>query len=86
MSAARDFERRGAGLSQWQYDADRGRPQRTNNVISPVVTQWEREHSPAWRKQVRAATGSLSEPVSDADAAADGYDDDEVLDEPAPRR
>jgi uncharacterized membrane protein len=38
------------------------------------------------RKQVRAATGSLSEPVSDADAAADGYDDDEVLDEPAPRR
>jgi uncharacterized membrane protein len=34
------------------------------------------------RKQVRAATN----PLSDADAAADGYDDDEVLDEPAPRR
>jgi uncharacterized membrane protein len=34
------------------------------------------------RKQVRAATS----PLSDADAAADGYDDDEVLDEPAPRR
>jgi uncharacterized membrane protein len=38
------------------------------------------------RKQVRAATNSLSEPVSDTEAAADGYDDDEVLDEPAPRR
>ncbi|GAA0939099.1 DUF1003 domain-containing protein [Virgisporangium aurantiacum] len=38
------------------------------------------------RKQVRAASTSLSEPIADADAAADGYDDDEVLDEPAPRR
>ena len=41
-------------MSQWQYDADRDRSARTN-VISPIVTQWEREHSPAWRKQVRAA-------------------------------
>lgn len=38
------------------------------------------------RKQVRTATTSLSEPIADAEAAADGYDDDEVLDEPAPRR
>jgi uncharacterized membrane protein len=38
------------------------------------------------RKQVRAASNPLSEPLSDAEAAADGYDDDEVLDEPAPRR
>ena len=58
MSAARELERRGAGLSQWQYDADRGRPLRTNNVISPVVTQWERDNSPAWRKQRRAVLGN----------------------------
>ncbi len=38
------------------------------------------------RKQVKAATGGLSEPVSDEDAAADAYDDDEALDQPAPRR
>ena len=38
------------------------------------------------RKQVRTASTSLSEPIADAEAAADGYDDDEVLDEPAPRR
>jgi uncharacterized membrane protein len=38
------------------------------------------------RKQVKAATNALSEPVSDEAAAADGYDDDEALDQPAPRR
>ena len=37
------------------------------------------------RKQVKAATDALSEPMSDERAAADGYDDD-ALDRPAPRR
>ena len=54
MSAARQIERRRTGFSQWQYDADRGEAAQSN-VISPVVMQWEREHSPAWRKQLRAA-------------------------------
>lgn len=40
------------------------------------------------RKTVRAATSSLSEPLGDPEeeAAADGYDDDGVLDKPAPGR
>jgi uncharacterized membrane protein len=37
------------------------------------------------RRQVKAATDALSEPMSDERGAADGYDDD-ALDRPAPRR
>ena len=55
MSAARQIDRRRTGLSQWQYDADRNEaPSAT--VISPVVTQWEREHTAPWRKKLHAAT------------------------------
>ena len=55
MSAARQIDRRRTGLSQWQYDADLNEtPSAT--VISPVVTQWEREHSSPWRKKLHAAT------------------------------
>ena len=46
MNAARQIDRRRTGLSEWQYDADRDAA-RPATVISPVVTQWEREHSPA---------------------------------------
>ena len=53
MSAARQIDRRRTGFSQWQYDG-RERDARVN-VISPVVSQWEREHSPAWRKKLSAA-------------------------------
>ena len=53
MSAARQIDRRRTGLSQWQYDADRNDAP-VANVISPVVTQWEREHSPRWHKATRA--------------------------------
>ncbi|HEY0671179.1 MAG TPA: lytic transglycosylase domain-containing protein [Longimicrobiales bacterium] len=55
MSAARQLDRRRTGLSQWQYDADRANGPRATNVISPVVSQWEREHSPAWRKKLGVA-------------------------------
>lgn len=57
MSAARQIERRRTGLSQWQYDADQVDASHAN-VISPVVMQWEREHGPAWRKNVRAAVAA----------------------------
>ena len=53
MSAARQIDRRRTGMSHWQYDADRTDAAQTN-VISPVVMQWEREHSPAWRKKLHA--------------------------------
>lgn len=53
MNAARQIDRRRTGLSEWQYDADRDAA-RPATVISPVVTQWEREHSPAWRKRLHA--------------------------------
>ena len=59
MSAARQFDRRRAGsngMSQWQVDGD-SRETRPGKVLSPVVTQWEREHSPAWQKRMRAAFG-----------------------------
>lgn len=55
MSAARQYERRRTGLSQWQYETDVGRSPGSATVISPVVSQWEREHSSAWQKKMRAA-------------------------------
>lgn len=57
MSAARKLDRRRTGsngMSQWQVDGD-SRQTQPSRVLSPVVTQWEREHSPAWQKRVRAA-------------------------------
>ncbi|GAA1032520.1 hypothetical protein GCM10009557_31290 [Virgisporangium ochraceum] len=42
--------------------------------------------SKADRKELRKHVRALSDPASEAEAAADGYDDDEVLDKPAPRR
>jgi uncharacterized membrane protein len=42
--------------------------------------------SKADRKELRKHVRALSDPASDAEAAADAYDDDEVLDKPAPRR
>jgi soluble lytic murein transglycosylase-like protein len=54
MSAARQFDRRRTGMSQWQVDGD-SRETQPGRVLSPVVTQWEREHSPLWQKRLRAA-------------------------------
>jgi soluble lytic murein transglycosylase-like protein len=57
MSAAKQLDRRRSGqtgFSQWQYDAD-GQNTGSAHVISPVVTQWEREHSPQLHKKLRAA-------------------------------
>ncbi len=48
-------------MSQWQYDADKNDAP-VANVISPVVTQWEREHHAPWQKRLRASL-----------AAAKGY-------------
>ena len=53
MSAVKKkIDRRRTGFSEWQFDGDQG-PR--GNVLSPVVTQWERENRPAWHKQVRIA-------------------------------
>ena len=53
MSAVKKkVERRRTGFSDWQFDGDQG-PR--GNVLSPVVTQWERENRPAWHQQVRVA-------------------------------
>jgi soluble lytic murein transglycosylase-like protein len=53
MSAAKELDRRRTGFSQWQYDGE-GNNSAPSNVLSPVVMQWEREHSPQWRKKLRA--------------------------------
>lgn len=53
MSAARQLDRRRTGMSQWQVDGD-SRETQPGRVLSPVVTQWEREHSPLWQKRMRA--------------------------------
>jgi soluble lytic murein transglycosylase-like protein len=62
MSAARQLDRRRNGLSKWQVDGD-SRETQPGKVISPVVTQWEREHSPAWRKRIRAGIESARRSV-----------------------
>jgi soluble lytic murein transglycosylase-like protein len=54
MSAARQIDRRRTGMSQWQVDGD-SRETQPGKVLSPVVTQWEREHSPLWQKRMRTA-------------------------------
>jgi soluble lytic murein transglycosylase-like protein len=59
MSAARQVERRRTGLSQWQYDTEVDRSPGAATVISPVVMQWEREHSSAWHKKMRAAVAVM---------------------------
>jgi soluble lytic murein transglycosylase-like protein len=58
MSAARQLDRRRTGMSQWQYDADSS-DAAPATVISPVVTQWEREHSAPWRKRLSATVSSV---------------------------
>jgi soluble lytic murein transglycosylase-like protein len=46
-------------MSQWQYDKGGLESSGSSNVISPLVSQWEREHSPAWKKKLRAALVTL---------------------------
>lgn len=55
MSAARQFDRRRTGFSQWQFEQGGDEPAGASKVISPVVTQWEREHCPPWQKKLRSA-------------------------------
>jgi soluble lytic murein transglycosylase-like protein len=46
-------------LSQWQYEKGGQSSSGSGNVISPLVMQWEREHSPPWKKKVRAGVDVL---------------------------
>jgi soluble lytic murein transglycosylase-like protein len=59
MSAAPQFDRRRNGFSQWQYETGGTQSSGSANVISPVVMQWEREHSSAWQKKLRAGAALL---------------------------
>ncbi len=52
MSAAPQFDRRRTGFSHWQYEKGGAPSSGSGNVISPLVQQWEREHSPAWKKKL----------------------------------
>jgi soluble lytic murein transglycosylase-like protein len=53
MSAAKKLDRRqSTGFSHWTYDGD-GKNPGSATVLSPVVMQWESEHSPEWRKRLR---------------------------------
>jgi soluble lytic murein transglycosylase-like protein len=57
MSAAKKLERRRTGFSQWQVEGEER--QERGDVLSPVVTQWEKENRPAWRIQIRAKIGHV---------------------------